>query len=79
MLNDSAHRFVKADAVLFWVLTVVLAIAVYVEVIGNTKDFKHEWLKLAMDADADPVLTQMWGPSWKSYSDVLKYAAVAAT
>ena len=71
MFNDSAHRFVKADAALFWVLTVVLAIAVYVEVIGNTKDFKHEWLKLPLDTDDAPVLTQMWGPSWKSYSDVL--------
>ena len=33
MFNDSAHRFVKADAALFWVLTVVLAIAVYLSLI----------------------------------------------
>lgn len=68
MFNDSAHRFVKADAWMFWTLTLVLALAVYVELLANTKDFKHGWLNLQLLAkDKNPVLTQMWGPSWHPY------------
>lgn len=76
LYNDSAHRLSKADAWIFWTMTVVLAVAVYAELLYNTNDFDHTWLNLALVKDNKPVLSDLWGPRWQTYNHVI-YATAA--
>jgi len=76
LYNDSAHRFVKLDAWVFWILAVVFAVFVYGEFIFNTVDFDETWLNLKEDKDG-PVLVTMWGPRWMEYHHIANAGVTA--